>query len=398
MKARVPRRGILFVSHDATRTGAPIALLHLLRWFKKNGDRPFSVLLGGGGELVGDFEELANTWSMDCSRWRPDALRRGLLTAAGLGAWGRRAEERDVRRFAARRSPALVYANSIASARVIDVLAPQASILTHVHELDFMFDALSSPSLALLLGKTSQFVACSCAVRENLIRGHEVAPERVETVHESIPVDQVAAQRPRGHVLQELHIPADALLVVGSGTTSWRKGSDLFIQLARVISRQRPGVYFAWIGGGSLLEFAQAEHDIRAAELGKKIRFTGGVATPADYLAAADVFVLTSREDPYPLVCLEAAVLQKPIVCFANAGGMPEFVEGDCGFVVPYLDVAAMADRVIYLLDSSERRLTMGAAARRKVAQRHDISKAAPRILEIIERTIAQSTLVKTSA
>jgi hypothetical protein len=53
---RTAGRGILFVSHDATRSGAPIVLLHFLRWFKKNSNRPFAVLLQAGGELVDDFE------------------------------------------------------------------------------------------------------------------------------------------------------------------------------------------------------------------------------------------------------------------------------------------------------------------------------------------------------
>jgi glycosyltransferase involved in cell wall biosynthesis len=87
-------------------------------------------------------------------------------------------------------------------------------------------------------------------------------------------------------------------------------------------------------------------------------------------------------------VCLEAAALAKPIVCFAGAGGMPEFVEEDCGFVVPYLDLTAMADSIVSLLDSSESRTTLGAAARRKVTERHDINRTAPRILEIMERTL----------
>jgi hypothetical protein len=56
---------------------------------------------------------------------------------------------------------------------------------------------------------------------------------------------------------------------------------------------------------------------------------------------------------------------------------------------VPQLDIMAMADRVVSLVDSPECRLTMGAAARRKVAQRHDVSAIAPHIMEIIERTIA---------
>jgi hypothetical protein len=44
---------------------APMNLLYFLRWFKKNSNRPFSILLGNGGKLVADFEELAETWSMD---------------------------------------------------------------------------------------------------------------------------------------------------------------------------------------------------------------------------------------------------------------------------------------------------------------------------------------------
>jgi glycosyltransferase involved in cell wall biosynthesis len=262
-------------------------------------------------------------------------------------------------------------------------------MLTHVHELEFLFGMETESALSRLLAGTRQFIACSNAVRENLIRNHAVPASQIETIHESIPVADIRAERTREQVLRELHIPDDALLIMGTGNASWRKGTDLFIQLARAVCRQRSHAYFAWIGGGWYLDVAQFEHDVRLAGLTEKIRFTGAVLKPADYLAAADVFVLTSREDPYPLVCLEAAAVAKPIVCFAGAGGMPEFVEEDCGYVVPYLDIMAMADRVVPLLDSLECRVTMGAAARRKVTQRHDIGRAAPRIMEVIERTIA---------
>ena len=93
--------GILFVSHDATRAGAPIALLHFLRWFKTNGNRPFSVL-PGGGELVADFEKLADTWPIDRSRWCPGGRRAQLLSALGLGARARQAHQADAQRFTGR--------------------------------------------------------------------------------------------------------------------------------------------------------------------------------------------------------------------------------------------------------------------------------------------------------
>jgi glycosyltransferase involved in cell wall biosynthesis len=386
--AQVVSKGILFISHHASRSGAPIALLHFLRWFKKNGSRPFSILLPSDGELTPAFSELAETWSVNRSRWRPDALRSNLLIWAGLSAWARRAEIADVQRFAARCSPGLVYANSIASAPAIELLRPGVPIVTHVHELEYVFRVTASPALSGLLAQTRQFIACSNVVKENLIREHGVSPERVETVHESIPVDHVQADRTRQQVLEELRVPNSAALLIGGGSQNWRKGADLFVQLARVVCRQRRNVYFAWIGG-SAWEVAELEHDVRLLGVAENVRFTRLVSKPADYFAAADVFVLTSREDPYPLVCLEAAAVAKPIVCFAGAGGTPEFVEEDCGFVVPYLDITAMAERIFFLVDSLECRVKMGAAARRKVTERHDISRAAPRIMEIIERTIA---------
>src|ERR1700746_1424195 len=113
---------VLFVVHEASRSGAPIALLRFLRWFKKNSARPCSILLLSDGELAPSFGELAETWSIDRSRWRNGNLRRSLLNGLGLGAWARRAENADMRRFAVRCSPRLVYVNSVASARAVSLL------------------------------------------------------------------------------------------------------------------------------------------------------------------------------------------------------------------------------------------------------------------------------------
>jgi glycosyltransferase involved in cell wall biosynthesis len=345
-------------------------------------------MLGAGGELVPDFEELAETWSMDRDHWHPYAHRANLLVALGLGSWARRAEAAEVQKFAAKIDPVLIYTNSIASARIIEVLAPQVPVLTHVHELESHFRA-PSPALNRLFRQTRQFIACSNATADNLVNAQKIAPNRIETVHESIPVDQVRAERTREQVLQELQIPQDAQLIFGCGTPCWRKGTDLFIHLARAVCQQRNRAYFVWIGGGSVTDMAQFERDVRLTSLAEKIRFTGPVTKPYDYMAAGEIFVLTSREDPYPLVGLEAAALRKPIVCFAGAGGMMEFIEEDCGFVVPYLDIMAMADRAIWLLDKPEYQRSLGEAARQKVEQRHDIHVAGPQIMQIIERTIA---------
>jgi glycosyltransferase involved in cell wall biosynthesis len=257
----------------------------------------------------------------------------------------------------------------------------------HIHALEFFLHMEAGSALPQVLSQAKRFIACSGAVRENLMRRHGITPSRIETVHEAIPVDEVRSIRTRAEILQELQLPDDALIVASCGRLYWGKGADLFVQLARNLCRQCSNAYFVWIGPAEPEEVARFKHDIRLLRLEQKVRLTGTVHRSADYLAAAEVFVLTSREDSFPLVCLEAAALGKPIVCFRDAGGIPEFVEEDCGFVVPYLDVAAMSDRLTWLLGSPECRLKMGEAARRKVIERHDISIAAPRIMDIIERT-----------
>lgn len=388
------RNGVLFVHQAATRNGAPIVLLHILRWLRSNGKRPFSILLSQSGDLINEFGATANVWVAESGHWHPSRFRSRAMHAFGLERFCLRIERADLRKFARKCPPALIYLNAVSGAnfRLIEMLDLDLPILTHVHELGLLLRAQTGAALPRILSKTRHFIACSNAVGENLIQNHGIRADRVDVVHESISVADVCADRPREDILRELGFPPDSLLVVGCGNAAWNKGTDAFVQMARVICRQDERVRFAWVGGGSSWggwEISQFEHDIRMIGLSDRIRFTGLVAQPANYIAAADVFVLSSREDSFPLVCLEAAALGKPIICFADAGGMPEFVEEDAGFIVPYLDVEMMAQRVLELLNCPMRRKAFGANAKRKVGERHDVSKAAARIAEIIEGTIA---------
>lgn len=77
------------------------------------------------------------------------------------------------------------------------------------------------------------------------------------------------------------------------------------------------------------------------------VSFIGEVENPAVHYSDFDVFVMTSREDPFPLVCIEVGMMGKPIVSFKKAVGTNEVLEKAGGFIVPYLDIEAMADKVM---------------------------------------------------
>jgi len=185
--------------------------------------------------------------------------------------------------------------------------------------------------------------------------------------------------------------------VGGSGYETWRKGKDLFVQLAALLRRRSPSrpFIFVWVGAqGDEEERRQLQHDIEMAGIGDIFRWTGEVSNPLDYFACLDSFALVSREDPFPLVCLEAALMEKPIVCFAGAGGTAELIEQDSGFVVPYLDLNIMADKLLLLAEDEELQRRMGACGAAKVRERFSLEVMAPRLHRVIDSMLGQRTLV----
>jgi glycosyltransferase involved in cell wall biosynthesis len=396
MKTLLAGNKILVISHDASRTGAPILLLNLLKWLKVNSDLSFSIILRDGGVLEPEFSSLASVSNLAAgisasTRWLPKGSARIGLKRTMEEVFLRRLKTRLLRQ-----NFGLVYTNTVTNGDALEFLSDlRCPVLCHVHELEYGIQHYTdAEKFGRVKEHTTRYIAVSDAVRRNLVTNHNIPDDKIDTVHEFIPVaasqetDQEVA---RHEVLQRLNIPANAMIVGASGTLEWRKGPDLFIQLARTICVRQPSklVHFVWIGGKCEgPRYAEMVHDIKHASVEEYVHFIGSQPDPLTYLAACDVYTMISREDPFPLTLLEAASLGNPIVCFDGSGGAKEFVEDDCGYVVPYLDVESMAHKVEQLLSSDELRQRIGQQAANKVRQRHEVSIAAPRILSIIRQML----------
>lgn len=391
---------ILFISHQASQTGAPIVLLHLLRWLKQHTKLKLLVLFREGGVLQPEFEQLAQTfvWEIDppITIWE-NRLHRLKLGPTPAETTRKHKQEHQQRIMAElqRLAPQLVYANTVVVAELAIALRQtlRCPVLCHVHELEFIIEeTIGNARLGQLSEHIAGFVAASEAVAVNLRETCRVPASKVTTVHEFVPILEITDfQVARQRIRQELAIPNEALLVLASGTLEWRKGPELFIQVAQQV-QQAGGLmpHFVWLGGGLENHFGlRSQYDLARAGINQHLRFIGARPNAHDYISAADIFVLTSREDPYPLVCLEAGSLGKPIICFANSGGMPEFVEHDCGIVVPYLRTDFMAKAVVRLRDNEPERLQFGINAARKLRARHTVEIAGQQIQLIIENTLA---------
>ena len=386
--------GILFVSHTAQRTGAPIGLLAFMEWLRRHTDYRLGTLLCAPGALADEFRALGPVATLDDRP--PGRVRRRLPRAF-------RGNEGAARRMIARGAYDLIYASTITNGRVLAALAPPGvPVVTHVHELAYWMWRTGEENIRLAVDRTDAFVAVSRAVRDHLVGQHAVAADKITLVYEHIralptlpaPDDRAAARRALG-------VPADAFVVGGCGAEVWRKGRDLIPQLLAALRRQSAGgeVYFLWVGRpGTAEEEWTLRYDLRQAGVEAFFRASGEVDDPFKLYPAMDVFALLSREDPYPLACLEVAALEVPVVCFDEAGGMPEFVRDGCGLVAPYLDVAAMAGHIARLAEEPEQRRAYGQRARAKVTAESTLDTTAPRLREVIERCLRRErTALKTA-
>ena len=365
---------ILIIGHDAQRAGSQNVLLCLLREWKRV--RPFSfwLILNESGPLRGEFEACCPT-----------------LVLSDYPHPGKRKAALDT--FLITR-PRLLFSNTVVNGPLLKELHRfGVPAITHVHELQKSIERWApGPIFAATLEHSDHFIAVSPPVAANLRERHRVAPESITVVHAFIDTEYPLADAEGLTQLRtELGAVPEDILVFGCGTADWRKGPDLFVKIAAEC-RSEPRLRFAWIGGASADEQAALDIEIERHGLCGRVRFLGQQSDPRRFFAAGQIFLLSSREDPFPLVALEAADVGLPVVCFADAGGMPDFVGTECGAVVPFADTSAAAAAIRRLASDEALRARLGSQAREKVRREHSTHAAAARIATLVAEIASGKT------
>lgn len=355
---------ILFIGHEAERTGAPIVLLNYLQWLKKSKPQyEIDLLLLRGGDLEEEYRKVANVYLLP-SNDNPTVFERGILHLKKKAKI--KTKLPPLAPFD--RSYGVVLGNTIVSLDYLKFFKQKGfHTICWLHELEYVVKLFSVEKFIELSVYADRFIVASKAV-ENMLRQFGIE-KKTHLVYEfSTAETEVNASVVT--LENELDIPPNAFVVGGSGTIEWRKGVDLFLQIASQVVARNEDIYFVWVGGKPLhsdAEYLQIQHDYNRLGLKNRLIFTGKLKNPHRIFAAMNVFALTSREDPFPLVCLEAASLGKPIICFENAGGMPEFVEEDAGAMVPYADINAFCEKIFYFYNNRAELQKAGQSAQKKI-------------------------------
>ncbi len=105
----------------------------------------------------------------------------------------------------------------------------------------------------------------------------------------------------------------------------------------------------------------------------------------------ADVFALPTRADFFPLAIMEAMAMSLPVVA-TELGSIDEMVtDGTTGFLIRGEDEAALAERLLLLMNNPALRREFGANARRKAEREFNLRRNAEVILETLRKAAESS-------
>ena len=359
--------------HSASRTGAPILLLKLLSYIRQNELFSFSIIIKQNGPLVSDFVQFGETLVLP-SRYEPVYKGNGIVTSIRnrfAFAKQKKRFDQNINRLAA--SADIVFINSIASAGMLHYLSSfKGKMISYVHELEFGIKYNAAPSDVQMLMKATDLFLVPCApVGRNLVEQYDVPEGKITRLRYPMEPKSITPV----DIRKMINVPVDTFIVCACGTTDWRKGFDLFYQVARQLwlKRNKADFHFVWIGGNpDNPNVLQAKIELRNMGISHLVSFIPESSDVQPYIAAGNVFFLPSREDPYPLVVLDAASYEIPCICFDKGGGFVEFVEDDAGWIVPFMDIAAAADCIDHLIGHRNEITVKGKKAAEKLRLRHN--------------------------
>jgi len=232
-------------------------------------------------------------------------------------------------------------------------------------------------------------IAVSSDTREDVSARFKIAPQRVQVI--PYGVDERYYRTPTAVERQEAR---RALAVVGSETvvclvgSGWRrKGHDLLIRAVALL--RDGGTPIRALLAGSEADRPVVERLVAEHRLGDRVTFLGYMDS-RPVLWASDILALPSRAEGLPIAVIEAMLCAVVPIRTPAGGAADQVSDGLTGFLVPFEDASALAERLRLLCEDVPRRLRMQEAALSYARLRFTRTRMAQEVLAVYERAIHQ--------
>jgi glycosyltransferase involved in cell wall biosynthesis len=217
-------------------------------------------------------------------------------------------------------------------------ITEEFGLVAHVHNVH--------QRSSVFMGIADRVVAVSDAVRVDM-KARGISGKKLRVVQNGT-LGSIRLADPQTVVPRELKQPA----IVSVAGLNHRKGIAELITAFDGVCRRVAHAQLYLVGSGP----DRKEFEAQAAQsaFASQINFEGFQDRPDAYMKGANVFVLASRRDSFPLVIPEARQCGCAIVA-TDVDGIPEALDGGrAGVLVPPQNPEALADAITKLLENPE--------------------------------------------
>jgi len=292
-----------------------------------------------------------------------------------------RLEVAGIRRVVRRIAPVLIHAHFLWNLRSSAPVAAEQSVPLVVtgHGTDVNKAIVDEPyrnDVLRGMERVARVIAVSDFIKGKLVQ-IGCPPGKIRRIYIGAPIPDVCA---------DVASQGDRIQVLCVAAFNRAKGHSYLLEAFAVASQREACLFLTLVGDGPL----RRDIERRIVELGITERVTLAGLVPPERLrglmAASHIYVQPSvrivqdrpggrrsvQEEGLAISLVEAASFGLPLVV-SRCGGMGEICrDGETGYEVQQRDVAAMADRIVELAQCPDRRMSMGAKARRLAEQEFD--------------------------
>lgn len=333
-----PTKKIIVVSHDAHPHGAQYLALYIIKDLKEYFNYEIEILLHGDGILSQEFEKYGRVhFTHQLSKNQRNTLLKNLYSNG--------------------------FTKAIANTSVVGEIVEELDrknilVLSLVHEMKSVIKKNHLEKSLMKIAKYSKAIVFpSKLVKKDLDKfidlkavTYAIKPQGLFRVNQY----KYTKESARKKLLEELEIHQDSKIVLNVAYGDYRKGIDLFVASGIEAIKQDKKIHFVWVGHYETRLMDEIISLIKKEHMEKHFHFLGLQEDIDHYYAGSDIFFLSSREDPFPSVVLDAMNIGLPVIAFDGAGGFVDIMSKDCGILVDINDMQNVLRAITKLLHDTK--------------------------------------------
>lgn len=371
-------RKILYISHDALFHGAQLLSLNIVKVLKERFNYDVHIILKSGGPLEDEFRKYGTIYNFEGKSNKHIDKSIQNITSIGVSA---------------------CICNTIISGDLVPIIKEKGvKVISLIHELPGVIQRYNAEDNARLIAEYSDKVVFpSTYVKDKFYELLRINDDKSVILPQGLyKMNEYKGNRKSAHsILRErLSLNEDAKIILAIGYGDYRKGIDLFIDVAEKTYAHNSNIYFLWIGNRDKDLINMAFSNIKDKRCKNNILFRDATNEISIFYAGADLYLMTSREDPFPSVVMDAMNVGLPVIGFEGAGGFSDIVKSDTGALVPYLDTIKMSNKIIEIIGDDNLMQMFATNSQSIIETKYNFSNYIYELLKLLGHKFAKISVI----